>query len=187
MGREIRRVPPPDVWLHPTETARTNYPWNPGPAVYGTSHKPLLNSCFCEMYAWWEKNEKGTDWDDGPPEPADVYRPHWEDHERTWVQLYETVSEGTPLTPPMPTREALRAWLLAYGDDYEQRGAREDSRPVRLPSKAGVDALLNNGWGPSMTATSVTNTATGETRCTDLRDAYGDPVGAKHDREVGAT
>lgn len=158
MGREVRRVPPPDVWLHPTETTRFGI----------TETIPLCDWCYCEFLAMYEA-DLGTEDEDmwsGPPRRDDsVYRPHFEPDTRTWWQLYETVSEGTPVSPPFPTREALRAWLIAYGDKGEQMRAKRDRRPVNLPSPAGVDALLDSGFAPSGTASAGV-----------LRDSYGDPV-----------
>ena len=57
----------------------------------------------CEHYHEWA----------GAPPDEDYYRPRWADVERTHYQLYETVSEGTPCSPPMETLEALAAWLAA--------------------------------------------------------------------------
>ena len=113
------------------------------------------------------------------PVPRDTDWPEWPEDVATWWQLYENVSEGTPLSPPFPTKECLRAWLLTYGDDWERRRADKDNRPVELPSEAGVDALLDGGYAPTMTGTAVKN-AEGETvGYTDLKDSYGAPVTSK--------
>ena len=151
MGREVRRVPPPEVWLHPTD-------------AHG-DHKPLCDWCYCEFVAMWESDDP-EEREPEPPAPDDpVYRPHFPPDERTWWQVYETVSEGAPVTPPFPTREALRAWLLAYGDRWEQMRARRDRRAVNLPTPHGVDALLRGGPVPSLMARGGT-----------LVDAYGSDV-----------
>jgi hypothetical protein len=52
---------------------------------------------------WWGKK----------PEPYN-YRPNWPKRKRTHLQLYQTVSEGTPLSPPMPDAEALAHWLTEH-------------------------------------------------------------------------
>ena len=160
MSREVRRVPPPDVWMHPTETSRFGI----------TEYIPLCDWCYCEFLARYEADLGTADEDmwDGPPSQDDpTYRPHFDPETRTWWQLYETVSEGTPLSPPFPTREALRAWLLAYGDYWEQNRAKRERRPVNLPSPAGVDALLDSGFAPTAMASAGA-----------LRDPYGDPIGS---------
>jgi hypothetical protein len=38
---------------------------------------------------------------------------------RDCFQIYEDVSEGTPVSPIFPTEEALRDWLGAKGDSFE--------------------------------------------------------------------
>jgi hypothetical protein len=52
-----------------------------------------------------------NDW--GPPDPA-YYRP-WKDDEATWYQVWETESEGTPISPPFATREELVEYLVNNG------------------------------------------------------------------------
>ena len=178
MGREIRRVPPPDVWLHPTQV-RT-YQW-PRPHTV-TEPVPLVDQSHREALAEYETDiANGGDWmyENGPPSDDGHYRPHWADDERTWFQLYETVREGTPLSPPFPTKDMLKAWLITYGDDGERRSAARENRAVRLPSPEGVARLVDDEWAPTMTASSVVD-ATGKTvGYTDLKDAYGAAVVSK--------
>ena len=128
MGREIRRVPP--NWQHPTAERRTTFS---GPAV---DYQPLYNRPFApEMREWfkeWEAWERGErpprsegcatfwEWYCGPPDPL-YYRPDWSEQEATWYQCYETVSEGTPVTPPFATKEELIDYLVTYGDFWDQR------------------------------------------------------------------
>lgn len=51
---------------------------------------------------------------------------------------------------------------------------------MQLPSPEGVDALLADGYAPTMTASSVINTETGETvGYAGLKDSYGAPVTSK--------
>ena len=38
------------------------------------------------------------DWIGGAPD-FEYHRPEWKPEEMTWFQVYETVSEGTPVTP----------------------------------------------------------------------------------------
>ena len=37
--------------------------------------------------------------------------PEWPEHEKTHFQMYENTTEGTPISPVMPTPEALARWL----------------------------------------------------------------------------
>lgn len=47
----------------------------------------------------------------GPrPDPAD-YMPQWEPEERTHYMMYETVTEGSPISPAFETPEELARWL----------------------------------------------------------------------------
>lgn len=40
--------------------------------------------------------------------------PIWPDEKRTHLQMYETTSEGTPISPVMETPEALAQWLVDH-------------------------------------------------------------------------
>lgn len=67
----------------------------------------------------------------GSPED---YRPDWADAERTCFQWYETVSEGTPVSPVFDTMEGLARWLMEHnGGTYERWLAN----------------LQSGGWCPS--------------------------------------
>jgi hypothetical protein len=63
----------------------------------------------------------------------EVYRPNWTDAERTAYQVYETVSEGTPVSSVFPTVDDLRAWLIEQGH-----------------SEAAADKFIEWGSVPSM-------------------------------------
>ena len=53
--------------------------------------------------------------------------------------LYETVSEGTPVSPVFATAEELIEHLVAHGDDWSQKPMRRES----------AEALVRDGWCPS--------------------------------------
>lgn len=140
MGREIRMVPP--NWEHP----KTEKPdWNTGGMV--ERYEPLYDRSCEQAWAEWQKefiewnagehqriaNEHGADdypldqpytafcrWHGSPPRP-ERYRPQWADGEATWFQVYETVSEGTPVSPPFETQEELIDYLVENGDFWDQR------------------------------------------------------------------
>lgn len=65
-----------------------------------------------------------ADWGGDAPK-SKYYRPKWEDKDRTWFQVYETVSEGTPVTPPFETREELIDYLVKNGDFWDQKRRQE--------------------------------------------------------------
>lgn len=128
MTRQLRRVPP--GWEHP-RTAEGHF-------------IPLYDETYEQAELRWRLGCADGDWTADPSDPpnpdAAYWRPAW-DQEPTWYQLYEEVTEGTPVTPAFGTLAELRAWLLEHGE----RGAEHCSRPT----PAAVDALLRAGWAPS--------------------------------------
>jgi hypothetical protein len=84
-------------------------------------------------------------WSNMPPDPT-YYRPKWTS-EPTHYQVYETVSEGTPVTPHFATKAELIDYLVEHGDAWDEkrgnggwdRGAAED--------------FVEREWAPSMIIT----------------------------------
>ena len=119
MSRELRRVPA--NWEHPKNAQ--------------DHHVPLFDGSFSKHAAKWDEEaaqwEKGfhrsyasdkwepktvdmtgtfADWDGERPDEKD-YMPDWPDAERTHYQMYESVTEGTPISPVMESPESLAHWL----------------------------------------------------------------------------
>ena len=136
MGREIRRVPA--GWQHPVDHAGR--------------YKPMYDQAYADAAAEWWRNallwskgehpdQLGNDvtkkylyyweWSGNPPD-EEYYRPAFEG-EPTHYQIYETVSEGTPVSPVFETKDELAAWLVTEG--YSTRAAA---------------AFAKDGWAPSM-------------------------------------
>lgn len=158
MGREIRRVPP--NWQHPKQDCR-HYP------PCGTCYQPMHDRNFEEAAREWVKEmiawENGTHkyliedpsrkkespfywmWE-GPPPEKEYHVPYTKE-EATWYQLYETVTEGTPVSPPFATKEELGNYLMTYGDDWDRKSGRGGW------SKAMVENFLKDEWAPSFVAT----------------------------------
>jgi hypothetical protein len=143
MGREIRRVP--DGWEHPTERYRDF------DGRLKSVYKPLYDGSYSrESERWiaefdlWRRREhpaqvsakqdgrfEGTlydsdrFWEYEVPPDEECMRPDWEamgvsaDH----YQIYETVSEGTPVSPVFGTLEEMKAWLV--GEGYSEHAASE--------------------------------------------------------------
>lgn len=125
MGREIRRVP--SGWNHPRDE-RGRY-------------QPLYDYDFETEAAKWKEGfrqwEAGTHeakqrargygcdefWEYSFPPDRDTCRPQWSEEERTCYQIYETVSEGTPVSPVFETEEQVVVWLIEQG--YSEHAARE--------------------------------------------------------------
>ena len=92
------------------------------------------------------------DWHGGVID-AEYCRPHWNE-DATWFQVYETVSEGTPVTPPFETQDQLIEYLVKNGDFWDQK-RREDGRSHFMNcdpwSKQRAENFVKGpGWAPSM-------------------------------------
>lgn len=122
MGREIRRVPP--NYEHQKDEA--------GKFI------PQLDSDYETAALEWidgfEKHRRGEHkseyakefkyyWEYEMPPEADGYRQPF-DVEPTWYQVYETVSEGTPVTPPFETIDELVEYLVNQGDFWNNEWDR---------------------------------------------------------------
>ena len=113
MSREVRMVP--RDWEHPK--------YENGAFI------PLHNSSYKTSIADWAKGKE--DWDKGnypdyaseenkklsyeecageEPDPDD-YMPTFSSAEATCFMMYETTSEGTPISPAFETEEELAQWL----------------------------------------------------------------------------
>jgi hypothetical protein len=124
MGREIRSVP--SDWEHPKyeeneiryEHQRDQYhpmydefydtactEWYEAAAAF----KPVGDIKFYHDY-------------NGPPPKMEYYRSRdWSVAEATHFQMYETVSEGTPVSPVFATKEELVQYLIKNGDYWDQK------------------------------------------------------------------
>jgi len=142
MSREIRRVPA--NWEHPRYTADT-----------ATRREQIgefipLNDDYDKALAQFaaEVEEMGL----GPAIEShygfvptkDTYACYG-DKPRDWFQVYETVSEGTPTTPPFATEEELVQYLMKFG------GLRRDRYPDLYPllSRHQAEAFVKVAWCPS--------------------------------------
>ncbi|MEK7766309.1 MAG: hypothetical protein AAB368_08730 [bacterium] len=138
MGREIRRVPP--GWEHPKDGDRDWYfpkfdksfdtakrEWAEGFMAWeagADENRASLEADGGRAYYW--------EWAGAPPDAADLYRPEWPAGAATAYQVYETVSEGTPVSPVFSSLAELEAWLVTQG--YSSEAAR---------------AFAEGGWAPS--------------------------------------
>ncbi len=157
MGREIRKVPP--NWEHPKTDRYSD-----------DSYQPMYDRTFATeatewkaAFAKWEAGERPEhctghyrdveywEWDQAPPDRS-YYRPY-SDEEATWFQVYETVSEGTPVTPPFATKEELVDYLATHGDFWDQK------RGHGPWDRANAEKFVGVGWAPSLIVTrSATST-----------------------------
>jgi len=125
MGREVRKVPA--NWCHPVEAevlthGRHEGQWMP------TRWRPLLD---CERLKYLEPGEAY--------DPND-YMPCWLPEDCTHLQMYETCSEGTPISPVMETPEELARWL--FNNKASAWGSEKATYEEWL-------ATIKAGWAPS--------------------------------------
>lgn len=156
MGREIRMVPP--NWEHPKKADGRYQP------MFNRTFKEASKEWLDGLKEWEASNRSATDdceyweWHGDPPD-REYYLPEW-DAEPTWYQVYETVSEGTPVTPPFATKEDLIDYLVKHGDFWYQSDISEKgySNFRSIPSREAAVAFVEGGSAPSLI---ITNDNTG--------------------------
>jgi hypothetical protein len=170
MGREVRMVPAD--WEHP------KYREDTAPHEHAVGrYIPLFDGSYEEAAReWdkgWEKWQEGlvedysatgpgwrpvdqkyhdmryTDYAGSRPSP-DGYMPTWPEGIATHYRMYETTSEGTPISPAFETPEALARWLADTGASsfagmtatYEQwlAVARGGYAPSAVLSENGLES-----------------------------------------------
>jgi len=117
MGREIRRVPP--GWEHPKpdgvytplrdedyETAAAE--WTRGNELWQKGEHPE------QIERYNDKPVSFNDWHGSFPDRSCYRSSRWTE-EPTHYQIYETVSEGTPVSPVFADLDEMEMWLLQEG------------------------------------------------------------------------
>jgi hypothetical protein len=151
MGREIRRVPP--NWEHPKRTDGRYQP------MFETCYEETANDWLYQNNLWINRTHPDQlkhedtpkyywEWSGMPPEEG--YHAQYKKEEATWYQVYETVSEGTPASPPFATQEELVNYLVEHGDFWNQaRGeggySREASENFVYKTQFAFSGVMNNG------------------------------------------
>ncbi len=147
MGREIRRVP--EGWEHPMNKRNEFIP------LYDEPYEPVAKKWLSDCILWAkgehedQRTETGEErpgyfWDwHGDPPSEESYRPEFET-EPTWLRVYETVTEGTPVSPAFATADELIDYLCEHGDYW----AKERGTPP--PSRKAATQFVSGGWAPSM-------------------------------------
>lgn len=140
MGREIRRVPPD--WEHPLDDRGHYIPLYDGDLVERErgwveewqlwqegKHPDQLSAPD-----YYKKYRSYSQYEGRSPDPESYRERQWAPEEATAYQIYETVSEGTPVSPVFKTLDAMETWLIGQGHKPE------DAR-----------AFVKHGYVPSMT------------------------------------
>lgn len=162
MGREVRRVPAD--WQHPKQGVPD---WLTGMMV--ERYVPLHGGDWAEAAREWdaerEKWERGEfpdyaseesrampydEWNGRRPFSGD-YMPNWPAAQCTHLMMYETTSEGTPISPAFATPEELARWLVdnqasAFGNStgtYE--GWLRVAQGGFAPSAVGTSSGITSG------------------------------------------
>jgi len=152
MGREIRRVPP--NWEHPKKDDGQYQ------CLLDEEYETAANIWLADCIAWADgthieckeyKEECPFYWDYAGSAPKEeYYRPVFTE-EPTWVQVYETVSEGTPVTPPFETKEELVEYLVENGDYWDQRrgdgGWNRESAEGFVKTEWAMSGMINTNDG----------------------------------------
>lgn len=131
MGREIRRVP--KGWEHPRDE-RGNYQpmfdkiyegdkWIEACCAWHRRDVVKLLEidedmfCGCDPDEIFRENPYYWEWTDNPPN-REWYR-HEFDAPADHFQIYENVSEGTPVSPVFESKAEMTKWLISQGHDPE--------------------------------------------------------------------
>lgn len=134
MGREVRRVPA--NWEHPKDTEGDLIPLHDGYTRRVTEwdlENAKWQEGLCSDKGGWQpigedyRNMSYAGYAGARPKRKD-HMPEWPTEERTHYQMYETCTEGTPISPVMQSPTELARWLVdnnasAFGGQtatYEQ-------------------------------------------------------------------
>lgn len=162
MGREIRRVPP--NWKHPIAEYCKHRP-----TCTKTCYKPMYEKSYDEAckewideFQKWQNGERpdyyveGENskyfWDfHGMPPEQEYYNTFYKKEDATWYQVYQTVSEGTPVTPPFETQQELIDYLVEHGTFWNEKLTREQAEKFvledgHLMSMTYQDGKIYNGF-----------------------------------------
>ena len=139
MGREVRKVPAD--WEHPKRDDGSYQP------MYDADYETEARE-WMEAAVLWSRGEHPDqndgcvfywDWSGEPPD-REYHRPAWTEESRTHLQMYETTSEGSPISPVMETAEELARWLA------------DNNASTFADMTATYEqwlAMIQRGWAPS--------------------------------------
>ena len=146
MSREIRNVPV--MWEHPKKNGRFEPLWDNyvGSLKYWKEEIDRFIECMTEVIETGKTTLYDKEWTD---EKA-LYEYFTEDNQLLppkitnympsgrWFQLYEGVSEGTPLSPAFSTKEELVDWLTNNKDYWGNQWSRNQA-----------EKMVEAGYSPS--------------------------------------
>ena len=159
MGREVRMVP--KNWEHPKNSRGQYIALHDGIDLeeaiseWATECNKWNSGVFPDYASQEDRLMSYSEWAGERPDP-DCYMPIFAPNDAICVMMYETTSEGTPISPAFATPEELATWLFknnasAFGRQtasYEGwlRVAKGGYAPSAVMSssgglQSGVDAL----------------------------------------------
>lgn len=152
MSREVRRVPV--GWIHPTDESGSCIP------LFGGSFSARLAEYKQDAGQWTlgyqrsgfgdeaeyklrDRSSAGITFEEwgGEIPKAENCMPDWPEAERTHYQMYETVTDGTPISPVCASPEALARWLA---NTFASASGRMTATYEQWL------AMIDEGWAPSM-------------------------------------
>jgi hypothetical protein len=68
------------------------------------------------------------------------FMPRWSPEEATSYQVYENITEGTPVSPVFDSLDGMRDWLVDQG--YSRRAAEAFCRRGRVPTFMAVEGEI---------------------------------------------
>lgn len=137
MGKEIRRIP--CWWQHPRDDEGNYLPvidrtYDEALADYRYAERLWEQGRHPSQLEWPEQTggQSYRDWEGCPPDPRFYRRESWTEDDATCVALYETISEGTPISPTFPSLTDLYVWMLDNG--YTKADVADLERVGSLPT-----------------------------------------------------
>lgn len=118
MGREVRRVPAD--WKHPRNKdgyvslhdglTKDTREWDEGASQWAKGLRKVYKG-------GWEPHGETYSYEEyaGHRPVPEEYMPDWPSEQRTHLMMYETTSEGSPISPAFATPEELARWLYENG------------------------------------------------------------------------
>jgi hypothetical protein len=121
----------PPNWEHPKKEFFNREGYQP---MVGRNYDITANEWLEECILWSkgihpsQNPEYAFYWDYAGAPPNRKYYAHYKKEDCTWYQLYENVSEGTPVSPPFATKEELADYLEKNGNFWGESYTKESAR-----------------------------------------------------------
>ena len=159
MSRELRMVK--SDWEHPRDNEGRYIPlfkdfndvlsyWKEGKRQWenGFTVDWTVSMSYKNIYGWKPKSTldehyRSMTWEefDSQEPKKEEFMPTWSEEEKTHFQMYETTSEGTPISPVCGSAEELAHWLA----DNKANTFADDTASY----ETGLHTIKGIGWAPS--------------------------------------